>query len=63
MHESPNYRAKLMLWKIKRLKANDELRQQFVDMIAEQVKVLGMTLPDQNLKWNEPKNCITILAQ
>lgn len=39
-------------WKIKR-KTNDELRQQFVDMIAEQVKILGMTLPDSNLKKNE----------
>lgn len=43
-----------ILWKIKR-KSNDELRQQFIDMIAEQVKVLGMTLPDPNLKWNETK--------
>ena len=33
-----------MKWKIKR-KTNDELRQNFVDMIAEQVKVLGMKLP------------------
>ncbi|MFM2137908.1 MAG: 1,2-phenylacetyl-CoA epoxidase subunit [Bacteroidota bacterium] len=40
-----------MKWKIKR-KSNDELRQQFVDMIAEQVKLLGMTLPDPDLKWN-----------
>lgn len=40
-----------MKWKIKR-KSNDELRQQFVDMIAEQIKVLGMTLPDPDLKWN-----------
>jgi ring-1,2-phenylacetyl-CoA epoxidase subunit PaaA len=40
-----------MKWKIKR-KSNDELRQNFVDMIAEQVKVLGMTLPDDQLKWN-----------
>ena len=39
-----------MKWKIKR-KSNDELRQNFVDMIAEQVKVLGMTLPDPRLKW------------
>ncbi len=38
-------------WKIKR-KTNDELRQQFVIMAAEQVKVLGMTLPDKDLKWN-----------
>ena len=43
-----------MKWKIKR-KTNDELRQQFVDMIAEQVKLLGMTLPDAELKWNEER--------
>ncbi|MBK7433109.1 MAG: 1,2-phenylacetyl-CoA epoxidase subunit A [Chitinophagaceae bacterium] len=41
-----------MKWKIKR-KTNDELRQQFVDMIAEQIKTLGMRLPDDQLKWNE----------
>jgi len=40
-----------MKWKIKR-KTNDELRQQFVDMCAEQVKILEMTLPDEHLKWN-----------
>jgi len=44
-----------MKWKIKR-KSNDELRQNFVDMIAEQVKVLGMTLPDPEMKWNKEKN-------
>ena len=43
-----------MKWKIKR-KTNDELRQNFVDMIAEQIKLLGMTLPDPELKWNEIK--------
>jgi len=43
-----------MKWKIKR-KTNDELRQDFVDMCAEQVKVLGMKLPDEKLKWNEAK--------
>jgi ring-1,2-phenylacetyl-CoA epoxidase subunit PaaA len=43
-----------MKWKIKRF-SNDELRQRFVDMIAEQVKVLGMTLPDPDLTWNEEK--------
>jgi ring-1,2-phenylacetyl-CoA epoxidase subunit PaaA len=41
-------------WKIKRM-SNDELRQKFVDMIAEQVKILGMTLPDPKLAWNEEK--------
>lgn len=39
-------------WKIKR-KSNDELRQQFVDMIAEQIKILHMTLPDPDLTWND----------
>lgn len=43
-----------MKWKIKR-KTNDELRQNFIDMIAEQVKVLGMTLPDPDLKWNKQR--------
>src|SRR5436190_4508571 len=43
-----------MKWKIKR-KTNDELRQSFVDMCAEQVKVLGMSLPDDQLKWNEKR--------
>ena len=43
-----------MKWKIKRM-TNDELRQKFVDMAAEQVKVLGMNLPDAALKWNESR--------
>ncbi|HMK03502.1 MAG TPA: 1,2-phenylacetyl-CoA epoxidase subunit PaaA [Ferruginibacter sp.] len=43
-----------MKWKIKRM-TNDELRQKFIDMAAEQVKVLGMTLPDDKLNWNEER--------
>jgi ring-1,2-phenylacetyl-CoA epoxidase subunit PaaA len=43
-----------MKWKIKR-KTNDELRQQFVDMAVQQIKVLNMTLPDADLKWNEER--------
>jgi ring-1,2-phenylacetyl-CoA epoxidase subunit PaaA len=43
-----------MKWKIK-LFSNDELRQRFVDMIAEQAKVLGLILPDPDLKWNEER--------
>ena len=43
-----------MKWKIK-TKTNDELRQNFVDMIAEQVTVLGMKLPDDKLTWSEEK--------
>jgi ring-1,2-phenylacetyl-CoA epoxidase subunit PaaA len=43
-----------MAWKIKRM-TNDELRQRFVDMIAEQVKVLAMRLPDPDLRWNDTR--------
>ncbi len=43
-----------MQWKIKRF-SNDELRQRFVDMIAEQSNVLGLTVPDPDLKWNEER--------
>lgn len=46
--------AQSMKWKIKRF-TNDELRQKFIDMCADQVKVLGFTLPDPDLKWNEEK--------
>jgi ring-1,2-phenylacetyl-CoA epoxidase subunit PaaA len=44
--------AQSMRWKIKRF-TNDELRQRFVDICAEQVKLLGMSLPDPLLQWNE----------
>ena len=43
-----------MIWKIKR-SSNDELRQKFVDMTIPQVQLLGMTLPDPELKWNEDR--------
>jgi ring-1,2-phenylacetyl-CoA epoxidase subunit PaaA len=43
-----------MTWKIKR-KSNDELRQQFVDIIVDQAKILNVTLPDPDLKWNAEK--------
>ncbi|HEY8388260.1 MAG TPA: 1,2-phenylacetyl-CoA epoxidase subunit PaaA [Parasegetibacter sp.] len=51
--ESPHTQQS-MKWKIKR-NTSDELRQKFVDICAEQVKVLGMTLPDPDLKWNEER--------
>lgn len=51
--DSP-HSAQSMKWKIKRY-SNDELRQRFVDMIAEQIKVLNMTLPDPEFKWNEER--------
>ena len=38
-------------WGIKRI-SNDELRQKFVDACVEQAAVLGVSLPDAQLKWN-----------
>ncbi|GAC1589449.1 MAG: 1,2-phenylacetyl-CoA epoxidase subunit A [Ginsengibacter sp.] len=46
--------AQSMRWKIKRF-SNDELRQKFVDICVEQAKILGLTIPDPDLKWNEEK--------
>ncbi|WP_084614104.1 1,2-phenylacetyl-CoA epoxidase subunit PaaA [Nakamurella lactea] len=43
-----------MAWKIKR-HTNDELRQKFVDMCVQQAEVLGLTLPDPDLAWNEER--------
>lgn len=45
---------KSMLWKIKR-QSNDELRQRFVDATVDQARLLGVTLPDPDLKWNEER--------
>jgi ring-1,2-phenylacetyl-CoA epoxidase subunit PaaA len=41
-----------MKWKIKRL-SNDDLRQQFVDVTVPQAELIGLTVPDPDLKWNE----------
>ena len=46
---SPNT-ARSMAWGIKR-HGNDELRQRFVDMTVPQAQVLGLTLPDPDLRW------------
>jgi ring-1,2-phenylacetyl-CoA epoxidase subunit PaaA len=43
--------AQSMRWKIKRF-TNDELRQKFVDMTAPQADILGLKIPDPDLKWN-----------
>ncbi len=51
--ESPNS-AQSMAWKIKR-HSNDDLRQKFVDMSVPQAEVLGLTLPDPMLQWNEQR--------
>ena len=41
-----------MRWKIKRF-SNDELRQKFVDVTAPQAEFLGLTIPDDELRYDE----------
>lgn len=41
-------------WKIKR-KSNDELRQKFIDKTIDQATLIGLTVPDPELKWNAEK--------
>jgi ring-1,2-phenylacetyl-CoA epoxidase subunit PaaA len=43
-----------MKWGIKRI-SNDDLRQKFVDATLPQARVLGVELPDPELKWNEAR--------
>lgn len=44
--------AQSMAWKIK-MNTNDELRQKFVDETVPQAEYLGLSVPDEHLKWNE----------
>jgi ring-1,2-phenylacetyl-CoA epoxidase subunit PaaA len=44
--------AQSMAWKIK-INTNDELRQKFVNETVPQAEYLGLTIPDENLKFNE----------
>ena len=38
-------------WGIKRI-SNDDLRQKFIDATVPQAELLGLTIPDPQLKWN-----------
>ena len=51
--ESPRS-GNAMKWKIKR-QTNDELRQNFIDKTVGQAEVIGLTIPDPDLKWNEER--------
>ena len=51
--ESPHTEQSVR-WRIKRF-TNDELRQKFTDVTVEQAKILGLTVPDEHLKWNEER--------
>lgn len=49
--DSP-HTAQSMKWRIKRF-TNDELRQKFIDVTIEQAALIGLTIPDPDLKFNE----------
>jgi len=54
-HDSESaHSAQSMKWKIKR-QSNDELRQKFVDQSVKQAEVIGLVIPDPDLKWNEER--------
>lgn len=52
--ENSKHTAQSMRWKIKR-ETNDELRQKFVDVTVPQAELIGLTIPDKDLKWNDEK--------
>ncbi len=43
--------AQTMKWGIKRI-SNDDLRQKFIDATVPQAELLGLKIPDPDLKWN-----------
>jgi len=51
--DSPNS-GNAVKWKIKR-ETNDELRQKFIDKTVGQAEIIGLTIPDPDLKWNEER--------
>ncbi len=54
-HDSDSPRSgNAMKWKIKR-ETNDNLRQSFIDKTVKQAEILGLKIPDKDLKWNEKR--------
>lgn len=49
--DSP-HTAQSMAWKIKR-NTNDELRQKFIDATIPQADIIGLKIPDPDLKFNK----------
>lgn len=52
-HDSDSpHTGNAMKWKIKR-QSNDVLRQKFIDKTVQQAQVIGLLIPDTELKWDE----------
>ncbi len=59
-HDSDSPHSKdAMRWKIKR-ESNDELRQKFIDKTVPQAELIGLKVPDKDLKLNESTGSYTI---
>lgn len=54
-HDSDSPRSgNAFKWKIKR-ESNDELRYKFIERSVQQAEIIGLRIPDPDLKWNEEK--------
>ena len=54
-HDSDSaHTSNAMKWKIKR-HTNDELRQLFVDRTVKHADLIGLSIPDPDLKWNKKR--------
>jgi ring-1,2-phenylacetyl-CoA epoxidase subunit PaaA len=54
-HDSDSaHSGQSMKWKLKR-ESNDVLRQRFVDQTVPQAELIGLEIPDPELKWNEER--------
>ena len=51
--DSPNT-GNAVKWGIKK-ETNDQLRQKFIDKTVGQAEIIGLTIPDPDLKWNEER--------
>ncbi|MCC7051012.1 MAG: 1,2-phenylacetyl-CoA epoxidase subunit A, partial [Bacteroidia bacterium] len=59
-HDSDSPRSgNAFTWKIKR-ESNDELRQKFVDKTVQQAEVIGLVIPDPDLRLDEKTGHYTI---
>jgi ring-1,2-phenylacetyl-CoA epoxidase subunit PaaA len=50
--QTPPERDKDLAWKIKG-KANEELRQEFLNIYVPRIREIGLTIPDPNLRYDE----------
>ena len=54
-HDSDSaHTSNAVKWKIKR-ESNDKLRQLFVDRTVKQADLIGLSIPDSDLKWNDKR--------